>query len=183
MTADLTASARDVTGDAPRSVSELFADVPYEEKGTLQSGFSTRQTGPESYEIAVDGAAATPVARLVAIGFARAAEIGLEHSWKNLRVVEIKRTAHCNPARQEHAPEAAITGGSPRLVLQVVYGPSATGPEVRDSAETFAEMRGRLAQMTTSEAEKEAIVEWVFQYCASTGMDESASESGGAAAR
>ena len=180
--AEITAALADnrdgLTESAPKSVAELFADVPYEPEGALRSGFSSRKTGPATYEVTVVGSAATPLSRLTAIAYARAAEIGVENNWPNFRATEIKRTARCDTKVDARRGDAPIFGGYPVLTITVSYGAAADGPEVRDAAETFAEMRSRLDQTAASEDEKQAIVGWVFSYCASTGSPDPSGEPG-----
>ncbi len=160
----------------PTSVSELVADVPYAAVDVLGVGFSSREIGPKMYAVTANGAAATPLDRLVAIAFARAAEIGLEHKWPTFRVTEFKRTSNCEAWNDDRRSEASIYAGRPKLVMTVVYEPE-THVDVRDSAQTFDEMRDRLDQASTNERVKQATVDWVLEYCASTGVKEEATKS------
>lgn len=160
----------------PTSISELAADVPYAAVDSLGVGFSSLEIGPKMYAVTANGAAATPLSRLVAIAFARAAEIGLEHKWPTFRVTEFKRTSDCEAWKDDRRPEASIYAGRPKLVVTVVYEPETTHADVRDSAETFDEMRGRLDQVSTTTQDEQATVDWVLEYCASTGVKDEATE-------
>jgi hypothetical protein len=151
----------------------LYADVPYEQLGPLGTGFTSLDLGSNRYTVTVNGAAATPLSRLVAIAFARAAEIGLEKKSPNFRVIEMKRHSDCEALKAAGAgAPAPVFAGRPRLTLTVLYFAEATDADARDSAETFAEMSKRLNGMIASEGEKQSAVEWAFKFCASTGMKE-----------
>lgn len=154
----------------PASVSELVADVPYAAVDALGSGFSSREITPKTYAVTVNGSAATPLSQLVTIAFARAAEIGLEHNWPTFLVTEFERTSDCEAWNDERRPQRSIYAGRPKLVITVVYDPETARADVRDSAEAFKEMRERLDKAFMSEHDKQATVDWVLEYCASTGV-------------
>lgn len=154
----------------PRSINELAADVPYAAIDALGLGFSSREIAPKTFIVTVNGDAATPLSRLVAIAFARAAEIGLERNWPSFRTTDLKRTAECVAWNGEPGAEAGIFAGRPKLAITVVYDPASADADIRRSADTFDEMRKRISQAQASEREKQATVDWVLEYCASTGI-------------
>lgn len=161
-------------GREPKSISELLADVPYAPVDALGVGYSEREAAAKTYAVTVNGGAATPLSRLVSIAFARAAALGLEHNWQTFKVTELKRSSDCETWSVANAPDAPISAGRPKLTITVEYEPDAKAREIRNSAETFKEMQERLDQSLATDQEKQATVDWVFAYCASTGSKDQA---------
>jgi hypothetical protein len=168
--ASLAASDGALDDRPPRTVYALPADVPYAPVDALGLGFASREIEPKKHVVTVTGAAATPLDRLVTIAFARAAEIGLERKWRAFRVGELERTSKCESWAAGSEQDSQIHAGRPMLTITVLYDPEPTSVDVRDSAETFNEMRSRLDHPLTTEQDKQATVDWVLEYCSSTGV-------------
>ena len=153
-------------GDQP-SVSALsFAGVTGygPANAIIQTGYSEKELGADSFRVRARGSAVTPPERLEQIALARAAEIGVEQKRKFFKASAASHSVVCEDGKTlPHGQTLPVK--APVAEIDVVYAKVQPDPSYLPAAETFAKLTQELAQQTVDAGTKSASAAAVAAKC------------------